>query len=570
MSSASPIDTQDILNAAKPGRKPILSEPKNKRTAQNRAAQRAFRERKEKRMKELELKVELLENEKSQISNESELLRMQVETLMEELNKVNNNNKNGNNNPPISLDALKKLTSSNTSTNSNNTNNSGNNSNIRKNHDNSVSSQSSNAYSPSDSSTFDKYTPGSSSSTPNSTNYTSNSSTNINSSKLNNTNSNNNITNNQPSVLNSRKFQFPWSNSNDFSLEKDGEIPFEFLVKSSSLNSSNPNASENINNNNNTNSNLQQVPELSSCESNKSWSSKSSPANLVMTANDNFTGEFDESVNSFCAELGNVCGTRANPIPKDYNNTNIVTDPTTVSSVDDFNSPFQVLIDNTNQQQQQQQNQQQQQQQQQQSQQKVTQQSNNNTKIMDNSDFLLNSNFLTQPFDASLVFNNNNSVAQTPSSNLYDLNYDFDAFAPEEEDANDLILNGLVTEDSKFDPLNNNPKFEMNYDDDSTNNNNNAEVGDEDVVVPNNSQNLMKCSQIWERITSHPRFSEIDIDGLCTELKSKAKCSENGVVVGARDVSDTLSKVIENSIKADQQQQQQQQAQSTNKFLAGL
>ncbi|GMF04951.1 unnamed protein product [[Candida] boidinii] len=74
-----------------------------------------------------------------------------------------------------------------------------------------------------------------------------------------------------------------------------------------------------------------------------------------MTANDNFTGEFDESVNSFCAELGNVCGTRANPIPKDYNNTNIVTDPTTVSSVDDFNSPFQVLIDNTNQQQQQQQ-----------------------------------------------------------------------------------------------------------------------------------------------------------------------------------------------------------------------
>ncbi|GMG09783.1 unnamed protein product [[Candida] boidinii] len=118
-----------------------------------------------------------------------------------------------------------------------------------------------------------------------------------------------------------------------------------------------------------------------------------------MTANDNFTGEFDETVNSFCAELGNVCGTKANPIPKDYNNTNVVTDPTTISSVDDFNSPFQVLIDNTNQQQQQQQNQLQQQQ-------NVAQKSKNSSNFIDNSDFLLNSNFLNQPFDASLKIQN--------------------------------------------------------------------------------------------------------------------------------------------------------------------
>ncbi|OUM51739.1 hypothetical protein BVG19_g862 [[Candida] boidinii] len=552
MLSASPPDSQDLLNAPKPGRKPILSEPKNKRTAQNRAAQRAFRERKEKRMKELELKVELLENEKSQISNESELLRMQVETLMEELNKVKGNHGNNTDNPPLSLDALKKLTSSNTFGTTTSSAASAN----RKNHDSSISSRSSNAYSPSDSSTFDKYTPVSSSSTPNSTNYSSNSSANINSNKLNGNTTTNilpPVNNNQPSVLNSRKFQFPWSNSNDFSLDADGEIPFEFLVKSSSLNSSNPNANEDSNNN----TNSQQVPELSSCESNKSWSSKSSPTNLVMTANDNFTGEFDETVNSFCAELGNVCGTKANPIPKDYNNTNVVTDPTTISSVDDFNSPFQVLIDNTNQQQQQQQNQQQQQQ-------NVAQKSKNSTKFIDNSDFLLNSNFLNQPFDASLVFNNNNSLAQTPSSNLYDINYDFDTFAPEEDEANDLILNGLVTEDSKFDPLNSDP---INYG--NVHVNVPGESEEDDVVVPNNSQNLMKCSQIWERITAHPRFSEIDIDGLCNELKSKAKCSENGVVVGARDVNDTLSKVIENSIKIEEQPQQQV-PQSTNKFLAGL
>ena len=44
--------------AKKPGRKPLTSEPTSKRKAQNRAAQRAFRERKEKHLKDLETKVE--------------------------------------------------------------------------------------------------------------------------------------------------------------------------------------------------------------------------------------------------------------------------------------------------------------------------------------------------------------------------------------------------------------------------------------------------------------------------------------------------------------------------------
>ena len=46
----------------KSGQKPIDTEPKSKRTAQNRAAQRAYRERKERKMKELEDKVRLLED----------------------------------------------------------------------------------------------------------------------------------------------------------------------------------------------------------------------------------------------------------------------------------------------------------------------------------------------------------------------------------------------------------------------------------------------------------------------------------------------------------------------------
>ena len=48
-----------------------------------------------------------------------------------------------------------------------------------------------------------------------------------------------------------------------------------------------------------------------------------------------------------------------------------------------------------------------------------------------------------------------------------------------------------------------------------------------DEVVPAPPQTL-KCSEIWDRITSHPKYTELDIDGLCNVLKSKAKCSEKG------------------------------------------
>ena len=54
----------------------------------------------------------------------------------------------------------------------------------------------------------------------------------------------------------------------------------------------------------------------------------------------------------------------------------------------------------------------------------------------------------------------------------------------------------------------------------------------------------MKCSEIWDRITAHPRYTEIDIDGLCNEMKNKAKCSEKGVVINADDVSLLLERSI--------------------------
>lgn len=71
--------------AKKPGRKPLTSEPTSKRKAQNRAAQRAFRERKERHLKDLEVKVEDLEKASESANHENGLLRAQVERLQVEL-----------------------------------------------------------------------------------------------------------------------------------------------------------------------------------------------------------------------------------------------------------------------------------------------------------------------------------------------------------------------------------------------------------------------------------------------------------------------------------------------------
>ncbi|KAM5450653.1 DNA-binding transcription factor yap1 [Microsporum audouinii] len=71
--------------AKKPGRKPLTSEPTTKRKAQNRAAQRAFRDRKEKHLKDLETKVADLERASQNANQENTLLRAHVQRLQVEL-----------------------------------------------------------------------------------------------------------------------------------------------------------------------------------------------------------------------------------------------------------------------------------------------------------------------------------------------------------------------------------------------------------------------------------------------------------------------------------------------------
>ncbi|KAK4549333.1 hypothetical protein LTR36_006330 [Oleoguttula mirabilis] len=71
--------------AKKPGRKPLMSEPTTKRKAQNRAAQRAFRERKERHLKDLETKVSQLTKTQEADKHENGLLKAQVGRLQVEL-----------------------------------------------------------------------------------------------------------------------------------------------------------------------------------------------------------------------------------------------------------------------------------------------------------------------------------------------------------------------------------------------------------------------------------------------------------------------------------------------------
>ncbi|KAJ2808800.1 DNA-binding transcription factor yap1, partial [Coemansia furcata] len=77
-------DLHDEKKFKKPGRKPILTEASTKRTAQNRAAQRAFRERKQQYLKGLEEKVKELTEQQERTERENAQLKQFVDKLKEE------------------------------------------------------------------------------------------------------------------------------------------------------------------------------------------------------------------------------------------------------------------------------------------------------------------------------------------------------------------------------------------------------------------------------------------------------------------------------------------------------
>jgi AP-1-like transcription factor len=78
----------------KPGRKMMMTEPANKRKAQNRAAQRAFRERKEAHVKGLETRVTELEELTENKDKENQHLKTRIQALQTELMAIRGQNFN--------------------------------------------------------------------------------------------------------------------------------------------------------------------------------------------------------------------------------------------------------------------------------------------------------------------------------------------------------------------------------------------------------------------------------------------------------------------------------------------
>ncbi|KAF2772387.1 PAP1-domain-containing protein [Teratosphaeria nubilosa] len=108
-------------SAKKPGRKPLMNVPTTKRKAQNRAAQRAFRERKEKHLKDLESKVQEVTKSAEADKHENGLLKAQVERLQTELREyrkrlsLNSSNGGARGSPPLTAYTGQNRSSSNPS-----------------------------------------------------------------------------------------------------------------------------------------------------------------------------------------------------------------------------------------------------------------------------------------------------------------------------------------------------------------------------------------------------------------------------------------------------------------------
>lgn len=76
--------------------------------------------------------------------------------------------------------------------------------------------------------------------------------------------------------------------------------------------------------------------------------------------------------------------------------------------------------------------------------------------------------------------------------------------------------------------------------------------GDDDYGLPNSQSKkvesngkLISCNNIWNQLQSNPDFQEgkFDLDGLCSELRAKARCSESGVMVDQDHVDAALRKL---------------------------
>lgn len=406
--------------AKKPGRKQDPNEPENKRKAQNRAAQRAFRERKERHLKDLEDRVSELEKEAAATNNENEFLRQQVQRLQSELKKYRNSRFDQNS---VALD---------------------------------ISDTSSKSFT----------------------------------------------------------FEFPF-----FSGDANKQQPSGSMQQTSTAARSSGAAALNISPNtcplDRSSSSAQSPTSVGSASSlapsqrrstgGSPSSAVSSPFSFREVSSSHSTplslrdvvsksGEV-AATETFCDKLSQACGSKENPlsaaVAADIARSGQSPVVITAGSALPWTSPV------------------------------------NTTKDLNK----------TPP--SSSVF----------SPNSFELDF-LGEYRDPLFDGEEFSLPELPTaEYSLFDPLENpiaNATFESMKEKSSTpasgliEADSQSTVNDEDTVPAPNK--MMNCSAVWDRICSHPKFGDIDIDGLCYELRSKAKCSDSGVLLTEKDVNKVLEK----------------------------
>lgn len=429
---------------SKPGRKPLDDEAKNKRTAQNRAAQRAFRERKEKKMKELEDKVDSLEQANTDSVVEAEFLRSQLLTLVNELKRYR----------PAKASDLQVLD-------------------YLAKHERAEPT--------------DKEV--------------------------------------EQSVQRKKDFTFafPWKDRKE--VEAQFPSPGSSMLSSSSA-SVNSAASPNNNKRRSTVSrststststagwmdnvfysdDAQQLPQFSV--------KSDSTGDSLFSNQFNFDDQFDEQVSQFCSKMNQVCGTKECPKPS--------VAPSAASPLpltnywDTGASPA------------------------------FGQQSFATPKIAADADTTPSSQPEMPFIDSSMAFPTQNDDQALFFRTHRDENSLFAEFLDEAEPADNFVNENLINEEpaaTSAPPTTNiittNTTSTTTPQDSRPRPSADKDLND---VVPSRDGNLLKCSEVWDRITSHPKYTAIDIDGLCGELMTKAKCSEKGVVVQAEDVQRVLDK----------------------------
>jgi AP-1-like factor len=70
-----------------------------------------------------------------------------------------------------------------------------------------------------------------------------------------------------------------------------------------------------------------------------------------------------------------------------------------------------------------------------------------------------------------------------------------------------------------------------------------AKEADDTVTSPGQ---LLTCNKIWETLQNCPRVQngDFDLDGLCSDLQKKAKCSGSGAVVDEQDFQNVMKKYL--------------------------